>query len=104
LDISAHRGVRKYPPSALRRHRRGRPYGDRAWRFGRGGLGLFLGRECLATLDSMEVDAELLAAARAAQARVVEAERAVDLARAEFRYSVRELHFAGASLRERGTP
>ncbi|MDX6419366.1 MAG: hypothetical protein QOG28_3986 [Trebonia sp.] len=39
----------------------------------------------------MEVDAELLAAARAAQARVVEAERAVDLARAEFRYSVREL-------------
>jgi hypothetical protein len=50
----------------------------------------------------MEVDAELLAAARAAQARVVEAERAVDLARAEFRYSVRELHFAGASLRELG--
>ena len=50
----------------------------------------------------MAVDEELLAAARAAQARVVEAERAVDLARAEFRYSVRELHFAGASLRELG--
>jgi hypothetical protein len=50
----------------------------------------------------MAVDAELLVAAQAAQARVVEAERAVDLARAEFRYSVRELHFAGASLRELG--
>jgi hypothetical protein len=48
------------------------------------------------------VDEELLAAARAAQARVVEFERAVDLARAEFRYSVRKLHLAGASLREIG--
>ncbi len=50
----------------------------------------------------MGVDEELLAAARAAQARVVEAERGVDLARAEFRYSVRKLHLAGASLRELG--
>ena len=50
----------------------------------------------------MSVDDELLAAARAAQARVVEAERGVDLARAEFRYSVRKLHLAGASLRELG--
>ncbi len=50
----------------------------------------------------MAVDQGLLAAARAAQARVVEAERAVDLARAEFRYSVRKLHLAGASLREIG--
>jgi len=50
----------------------------------------------------MGVNEELLAAARAAQARVVEAERGVDLARAEFRYSVRKLHLAGASLRELG--
>jgi len=50
----------------------------------------------------MAVDEELLAVARAAQARVVELERAVDLARAEFRYAVRKLHLAGASLREIG--
>ncbi len=50
----------------------------------------------------MAVDEELLAAARAAQARVVEYERSVDLARAEFRYGVRKLHLAGASLREIG--
>jgi hypothetical protein len=50
----------------------------------------------------MAVDEEMLAAARASQARVVEYERAVDLARAEFRYGVRKLHLAGASLREIG--
>jgi len=50
----------------------------------------------------MGVDEGLLAAARAAQVRVIEAERAVDLARAEFRYSVRKLHLAGSSLREIG--
>jgi hypothetical protein len=50
----------------------------------------------------MAVDEDLLAAARASQARVVEFERAVDLARAEFRYGVRKLHLAGASLREIG--
>ena len=50
----------------------------------------------------MAVDVELLAAARAAQARVVESERSVELARAEFRYGVRKLHLAGASLREIG--
>jgi hypothetical protein len=50
----------------------------------------------------MAVDEELLAAARASQGRVVESEWAVDLARAEFRYSVRKLHLAGASLREIG--
>jgi hypothetical protein len=50
----------------------------------------------------MAVDEKLLAAARASQGRVVESERAVDLARAEFRYSVRRLHLAGASLREIG--
>jgi hypothetical protein len=50
----------------------------------------------------MALDEELLAPARVAQARVVELERAVDLARAEFRYSVRKLHLSGASLREIG--
>jgi hypothetical protein len=50
----------------------------------------------------MGVDDGLLAAALTAQAQVIEAERAVDLARAEFRYSVRKLHLAGASLREIG--
>lgn len=50
----------------------------------------------------MVMDEELLAAARAAHSRLVDAERAADLARAEFRYSVRKLHLAGASLREVG--
>lgn len=50
----------------------------------------------------MAVDTELLAAAQAAQARVIESERVVELARAEFRYGVRKLHLAGASLREIG--
>ena len=50
----------------------------------------------------MAVDEELLASARAAHERLVESERAADLARAEFRYSVRKLHLAGASLREVG--
>jgi ClpX C4-type zinc finger len=50
----------------------------------------------------MAVDEELLADARASQARVAESERAVELARAEFRYGVRKLHLAGASLREIG--
>lgn len=50
----------------------------------------------------MAIDTELLASARAAEARLVEAERALDLARAEFRYGVRKLHLAGGSLREIG--
>lgn len=50
----------------------------------------------------MTIDAALLSAARAAEARLVEAERAADLARAEFRYAVRKLHLAGGSLREIG--
>lgn len=50
----------------------------------------------------MAVDHELLATARASQARVIECERAVELARAEFRHGVRRLHLAGASLREIG--
>ncbi len=48
----------------------------------------------------MPVDDELLGAARAAEARLVDAERAADIARAEFRHAVRRLHLAGGSLRE----
>lgn len=48
----------------------------------------------------MPVDTELLAAARAAETRLVAAERAADIARAEFRHAVRRLHLAGGSLRE----
>jgi hypothetical protein len=48
----------------------------------------------------MAVDAELLKAARDAEARLVDADRAVDIARAEFRHAVRRLHLAGGSLRE----
>jgi len=48
----------------------------------------------------MAVDEELLAAARAAEARLVDAERAADIARAEFKHAVRRLHLAGGSLRE----
>ena len=48
----------------------------------------------------MPVDAELLAAARAAEAHLVDAERAADIARAEFRHAVRRMHLAGGSLRE----
>jgi len=51
-------------------------------------------------LDTMAVDAELLKAARNAQARLVDADRAADIARAEFRHAVRRLHLAGGSLRE----
>jgi hypothetical protein len=48
----------------------------------------------------MAVDAELLKAAREAEARCVHATRAADIARAEFRHAVRRLHLAGGSLRE----
>jgi len=48
----------------------------------------------------MPVDPELLTAAQAAEARMVDADRAADLARAEFRHAVRRLHLAGGSLRE----
>jgi hypothetical protein len=48
----------------------------------------------------MAIDADLLSAARAAEARLVDAERAADVARAEFRHAVRRLHLAGGSLRE----
>ena len=43
---------------------------------------------------------ELLAEARRAQERLIDAERDVDVARAEFHRAVRRLHLHGASLRE----
>jgi hypothetical protein len=46
------------------------------------------------------VDPELLIAARAAEARLVDAERAVDVARTDFHHSVRRLQLSGGSLRE----
>ncbi len=48
----------------------------------------------------MALDAELLDQARAAEARVIDAERDVDVARAEFHRLVRQLQLAGGSLRE----
>jgi hypothetical protein len=48
----------------------------------------------------MSVDAELLEAARAAEARLIDAERAADIARADFHHAVRRLQLAGGSLRE----
>lgn len=46
------------------------------------------------------IDAELLEAAREAEARLADADRTVDIARAEFRHAVRRLHLAGGSPRE----
>ena len=48
----------------------------------------------------MPVDPELLTAARAAEARLIDAERAADIARADFHHSVRRLQLSGGSLRE----
>ena len=48
----------------------------------------------------MPVDPELLTAARAAEARLIDAERAADIAQADFHHSVRRLQLAGGSLRE----
>ena len=48
----------------------------------------------------MPVDPELLAAARAAEARLIDAEHAADIARADFHHSVRRLQLSGGSLRE----
>jgi hypothetical protein len=52
----------------------------------------------LVTVDSM--DETLLAEARQAQERLIDAERDADVARAEFHRAVRRLHLHGASLRE----
>jgi hypothetical protein len=46
------------------------------------------------------VDDELLAEAKRARARLIDAERDVEVARAEFHRAVRRLHLHGASLRE----
>ena len=48
----------------------------------------------------MPVDPELLTAARAAEAHLIDAERAADVARADFHHSVRRLQLSGGSLRE----
>jgi hypothetical protein len=48
----------------------------------------------------MPLDYDLLAQARTAEARVIDAEQAADIARAEFHGAVRRLQLAGASLRE----
>ncbi len=48
----------------------------------------------------MSIDTELLAAARAAEARLIDADRAADIARADFHHAVRRLQLAGGSLRE----
>jgi hypothetical protein len=46
------------------------------------------------------MDADLLAEARRAQERLIDAERDAEVARAEFHRAVRRLHLHGASLRE----
>src|SRR5215813_3094847 len=48
----------------------------------------------------MPLDPGLLEQAKAAEARVIDAERDADVARAEFHRAVRRLHLHGASLRE----
>jgi hypothetical protein len=48
----------------------------------------------------MPIDPKLLTAARAAEERLIDAERAADIARAEFHHSVRRLQLSGGSLRE----
>ena len=51
----------------------------------------------------MVLDPDLLNEAKIAEADLVEAEHAADVARAEFHRAVRRLHLAGASLREIAT-
>jgi hypothetical protein len=48
----------------------------------------------------MSLDSGLLSQAKAAEARVIDAEQAADTARAEFHGAVRRLQLAGGSLRE----
>jgi ATP-dependent Clp protease ATP-binding subunit ClpX len=50
------------------------------------------------------MDEELLAEARRAQKRLIEAEREAELTRAEFHRAVRRLHLSGSSLRELAAP
>jgi hypothetical protein len=51
-------------------------------------------------MDEPPLDEELLAAARHAQERLIEAEHDAEVARAEFHRAVRRLHLHGGSLRE----
>src|SRR5215469_7235647 len=53
---------------------------------------------CLVTVDNM--NDELLAEALQAQERLIDAERDLEVARAEFYRAVRRLHLHGSSLRE----
>jgi hypothetical protein len=48
----------------------------------------------------MPLDVDLLGQARAAEARAIDAERAAEVARAEFYRAIRRLQVAGGSLRE----
>jgi hypothetical protein len=48
----------------------------------------------------MAIDPDLLNEAKIAEAELIEADHAADVARAEFNRAVRRLHLAGASLRE----
>jgi ClpX C4-type zinc finger len=48
----------------------------------------------------MALHQELLDEARAAEARLIDAERAADIARAEFHHALRRLQLSGGSLRE----
>ncbi len=48
----------------------------------------------------MALHQELLDDARAAEARLIDAERATDIARADFHHAVRRLQLSGGSLRE----
>src|SRR5215472_405064 len=48
----------------------------------------------------MALDAELLRQAKAAEARVIDAEHAAEIARADFHHAVRRLQLGGGSLRE----
>ena len=48
----------------------------------------------------MAIDPDLLSEAKIAEAELIEAEHAADVARAEFNRAVRRLQLAGASLRE----
>jgi len=48
----------------------------------------------------MAIDPDLLSQAKAAEARVIDAEHAAEVARSDFHRAVRRLHLAGGSLRE----
>jgi len=54
-------------------------------------------------IRQMAIDPDLLSEAKIAEADLIEAEHAADVARAEFHRAVRRLHLAGASLREIAT-